>query len=1360
LKLSPDWFTFAALNEINTSALRERWQPTRGGLVNLFKYEDQVFRYENGHLLLRGNNGSGKSRVLALQLPFLLDGEILPSRVEPDRDAAKRMEWNLLMDRHERRTGYTWIEFGRCDGDGAEHWITLGCGLEARRGLGAPNRWFFMTSRRIGEDLTLLTEHRVPLGKKQLAIELGGRGAGQIFTKAREYRNAVDDALFKLGGRYRPLMDLLIQLRQPQLMRDMKEDQLSNALSEALPPVSEALIEQVAESFQGLDSDRRRTEAQREMLESVESFRDGYQQYLQVAVRRLCRVVREGHSQFEHAARKLRGIDLGLAENSQLLVAARSSVEEARGSLATLEAEIDTLRSSPEMRSRRELDLAVQQADERAEDARMAQAELGRAVEMLKTASAEREKSESVAAAIAAATETEHRRLTESHRELIATDGAGFFDLETASLAQQRKRIGEQVALRKKSLSHLEKCNREIADHEKKREKERDVRGRFQSEVVEADGKCSARQREFVRVIDDFGDAVARWERGLVEIGGDDFERGQSWAAKLAAWLDQRAGEFAFVTALNQVRDRVQEAIVTQRAVLSARRGELEIQRDEIADELADLREGRQLEPPPRYLRAERDADRAGAPFWKCFEFCESVPVSEHSGWEAALESAGLMDAWVLPDGSMISGEILDDFLGIEETGKIEESASLAVVLRVGDGGSPAHDALLRRIGNHRDSAPCWIDRDGYWANGPHFGSWTKPSAQYLGHRAREEARGQRIDQLDRQLRVLEEKLQAVAVGLEALATRTEALATELRVAPCMQMASEVAVRLEQDRELLADAKRRLVEAETRLVAATQALEKAVGRRDTDAADMRLAQWAEPDALAEFRDHLEVFERACLSFWPGWQRCIDLRAAFDRALQREAAAIESEGHLREANSDRQRLALRARSAADTLQASVGTSVSELMERLKVAESGAVETRGALRLVEKSTRDGEIERARLEAKQEDASEQRESAEESRNRAVGRMETFVAERLFEEIDPAFQPEKASFSPSAAVDLARRLEQELKGQADDEERWNRLQSGMAGSFNELADQLGRHGLLPQLSNVDEASVSVIRCEFQGQSRGVRELGAVLEDELAHHSRIFEEREREIIENHLIGEAAMQLQILIRKGEDWVVQVNKELQRVPTSSGMQLKFDWGVDLSEDDRLKPVRKLFLKTSAALTPGERDTIGTFLHERIRAEREQDDMVPWRQHLARALDYRAWHRFGILRRTGSNQEWKKLTKRVFGTGSGGEKALALTVPQFAAAAAHYNGAHRHAPRLILLDEVFVGIDQETRARLMGLLEVFDLDYVMTSESEWGTHPSVSALAIYQLASRQGFNAVAVTRWVWNGSEKVRDRSDDD
>src|SRR5690606_32210789 len=129
-----------------------------------------------GHLILRGNNGTGKSRVMALQLPFLLDGRLASNRVEPDADPSKKMEWNLLMGRHNERLGYTWIEFGRLvptDNNGEEHgdlswspsappycngengrvplrgqtqqFVTLGCGLSATKGSGMREPWFFIT---------------------------------------------------------------------------------------------------------------------------------------------------------------------------------------------------------------------------------------------------------------------------------------------------------------------------------------------------------------------------------------------------------------------------------------------------------------------------------------------------------------------------------------------------------------------------------------------------------------------------------------------------------------------------------------------------------------------------------------------------------------------------------------------------------------------------------------------------------------------------------------------------------------------------------------------------------------------------------------------------------------------------------------------------------------------------------------------------------------------------------------------------------------------------------------------------------------------------------------------------------------
>lgn len=97
-----------------------------------------------------------------------------------------------------------------------------------------------------------------------------------------------------------------------------------------------------------------------------------------------------------------------------------------------------------------------------------------------------------------------------------------------------------------------------------------------------------------------------------------------------------------------------------------------------------------------------------------------------------------------------------------------------------------------------------------------------------------------------------------------------------------------------------------------------------------------------------------------------------------------------------------------------------------------------------------------------------------------------------------------------------------------------------------------------------------------------------------------------------------------------------------------------------------------------------------------------------------------------------------------------------IPQFAAAAAHYSSARDDAPRMILLDEAFVGIDPDMRGKCMELIKVFDLDFLLTSESEWGCYAGLPGVAIYQLSTRSGFDAVFLTRWIWNGKQRLEDR----
>src|SRR5260370_8366982 len=165
------------------------------------------------------------------------------------------------MNDYGRGIGYAWIEFGRLAEDGTPHYLTLGAGLAAVAARPQVESWFFVVEdseggQRISQGLWLMSEQRVVLTRERLRDAL--QGCGQVFDTAVSYRRAVDERLFHLGTRrYDALMDTLIQLRQPQLSKKPDETALSNALTEALPPLAPELLGDVAQALGQLEEDRR-----------------------------------------------------------------------------------------------------------------------------------------------------------------------------------------------------------------------------------------------------------------------------------------------------------------------------------------------------------------------------------------------------------------------------------------------------------------------------------------------------------------------------------------------------------------------------------------------------------------------------------------------------------------------------------------------------------------------------------------------------------------------------------------------------------------------------------------------------------------------------------------------------------------------------------------------------------------------------------------------------------------------------------------------------------------------------------------------------------------------------------------------
>jgi hypothetical protein len=239
--------------------------------------------------------------------------------------------------------------------------------------------------------------------------------------------------------------------------------------------------------------------------------------------------------------------------------------------------------------------------------------------------------------------------------------------------------------------------------------------------------------------------------------------------------------------------------------------------------------------------------------------------------------------------------------------------------------------------------------------------------------------------------------------------------------------------------------------------------------------------------------------------------------------------------------------------------------------------------------------------------------------------------------------------------------------------------------------------------------------------------------------------------------------VQRLLRFADEHVIAINAELHKRPTSTGVRFKLDWVARTEQDGApigLDAARKRLLNVSSDLWSKEdRQVVGAMLQQRITAERERADAGGAKENagglqeqLARALDYRQWHRFNVLRLT--PRGWAKLS----GPASSGERALGLTVPLFAAVASFYgDSAQAICPRLILLDEVFAGIDDAARAHCWGIIREFDLDFIITSEREWACSSELPGVSICQLLKKEGIDAVLVSRWEWDGRAK-RQRPD--
>jgi uncharacterized protein (TIGR02680 family) len=1334
-----------------------RYIAVRAGIVNLYEYDDQVFELADGRLLLRGHNTSGKTKALELLLPFCLDGDISPRKLDPFAKSAKEMKWNLVgCVESEQRIGYVWLEFARLGAAGLEY-VTAGIGMKANRGRDGVQRWYFVAlGRRVGHELAL-RRGAYPLTRRELAELLGDEDA--LLGSPSEYRRRLNDLVYGFPSieQYETMISLLLELRRPHLSKALNARDVSALLSGSLSEIDHELMRRLGEGLEQLDALQAALRTLESVRERVEDFtRSSYRAYARAAIGERGEQLRRSETAHGNASKARRAADEALERAHVVAAEATEALQRARADRDAVEGEREALLQSADWAAVAEVEqlgraaaharVAAERTRERADDA-AARATSDEADSIAAAASADEARSALGAALAALAAEADAAGLAARH-------GAVAPGLEEPG--------GTPAVVGDLLRDEAERWLLVLDEHER---------------LLEA---VAARQAEHARATAARDEAAAVLRaagerRGELEVQLDDArgalaEAIEAWAAelrelRLAPGVLARMLELAGET--GEARSAWEGELVVRRDVLVVERTDLEAERRELGRERNEMSAARarllaeEDEPPPSaYTRPAERTGRPGAPLWQLVDFQAAVSAPDRAGVEAALEGAGLLDAWVLPHGAVLDRDTLDVVL--EPGAPASGGPSLADVLVAVAGGHLEPEvvegilAAVAIVEDPRAANGCAVSRDGRFRLGPADGRFAKPAAEHIGAAARAEARARRVRELESKLASVAARDDELARALATIGERLALLADEATRYPAGEAVAAARHRLDAVHDREREARAHLAECEHAAEAAAERRAHAESVRTGHADSCGLPADLDRQALRARVTAAHRYQAAIAGAVHGAERRRETAvrlAELERRLddtRRAAAEVARAAESADAEARR----LEAEHAAR--EGALGQTGEEVRARMRRAEGRLAALRDEIRDLEARDKYAGVAVARLEGVAANAAEAHDAAMRERESALAAFRRLgrndILALALADAAPGDAAAANEWTLTRALEVARSVPSVRSSLVE-------LANKVQLQCSDLDRALGQQADLGVVAEQDDDGLVVVRVRQGARTLTVPQLTASLGDEIEARERTLSAEQRRIFNDTLLEEIAEHLRERIESVVALVADMNATLARCATGSGKTVQLDWSPSEAGGE-LQSVTRLLRRSVATLGEAEREPLISFFRERIQDARDEAALGAGSSgeagaalHLRRAFDYRDWFEFTLYEVKDGQRV--KLTAKRHALGSGGEQAVLIHMPLFAAAAALYGSSRDgRAPRLVMLDEALSGIDEETREKVLGVLVALDLDVVMTSHELWGAYRTVPALSIYQLHRENGVFGVVCEHFLWDG-ESLRE-----
>ncbi|HWM06469.1 MAG TPA: TIGR02680 family protein, partial [Actinophytocola sp.] len=1167
----------------------------------------------------------------------------------------------------------------------------------------------------------------------------------------------------------------------PDVGLKVLEGQLEHILSDSLPPLDPVVVEQLARSFEDLESIRDNIRGLAAADTALGRFLTGYAGYAYGALRSAGRRNAEAAKELTAARTDVTKLVTRLRDEEAAAEKAEDEVALLAEREITLEVRIDDLKSSPlydsvrDLADRKRVVAAARQAAVSA--LRQLRTQRDHTEQLVDTVLADLSRFADDTAQAADLAATIDDRMREAGLDaglcptvpevpvLAATEvhetGRATLDPEAAPVeiarrvpptldpdalhdalraaAEQASRgaaaLGERCAV---TLSLVERARELAAEHHELGRRQQEARA-AQLAATEATGL----RNEVAQQLDD---VAHTWHGQLTK-----------WAAGIP--VTEPAGEIAPPAPAELVADQDASRRATERAhawlrgrlpALHAEVGrtkhlvdDLDHRLAEATDELTALRSGVDTHPDrPVFATAERDP-ATGAAFYRLVDFASDVDDAARAGCEAALESCGLLTAWVTADGTLADPDRPD--LTAVTDGPVPAGPTLATVLVPAvPPDSPVSPEVVARLLDRvslRDGDGLAVSTDGRWRAGVLTGAMVKPAAEFVGAGARESARERRIDELAETVdRLTGERDLADA----ALATaREQAAAWERHIDDHPDDRALLTAHV-----TLRAATRTAEDATTRAIAGreahTAAADRHRSRQDALIADARAAGLdAAVDSLQQARSAaLDARAAADRLVTALTRRCTGAVDALARAVANHRRAA---GELTEVSAGAERACLdfaNESAGYDERVRTIGGAAEQLERDLAAAEEERAGVRERLPGSRQQATDARVRAGKTQT--------RIDTRESGMDELTQRETFARQRFREALDTDGVWSAAVAEPATPpADLAEAFAV-LTASARDAVS----EDAVLGSLQTLQTALaGSHDIVAQRS-ADILTVTVTGPHGpQPVAVAAREVAA----RLATQRELLSEEYQQIFDAFMLRDLADKLAAQLAVADDLCRRMNETLDVARSSQGVHVQLDWQPAPDLDEDMREAMSLIRTPFANRGPGQDERLRQALTDRITTERD-GHTGDYAEVLGRALDYRSWYRFTVRVRD-NGPDGAPRTRRMRQLSSG-ETRLISYVTLFAAASAFYDavsaGAEHPPARLVLLDEAFERLDEPTIARMLGLLVDLDMDWIITWPSGWGLSEKIPRMHIYDVLRPKGGRGIACTHAIWTGNALTEQR----